>query len=949
MNRGVRLSYMRVDAFRGIRDPIELDLSSPITLVFAPNGSGKTTLCEAAEWLLTGQVDRLREGKDFSPAVLKSKFVGPDRRPSVSADIMVGEEKRSLTRAVQGGAQQEANMARLGEPMQMIGPHDLLSFLAPSAASQEAHHLRAINLRQRWLRGTRFLTAEALAALVDSDAETVERRTQIFADLLGIRHLLDAEKLCDQFITDLGARERRLSQTVASHDLEIDRLTAALASSSASTTSALAEVESAIAKLRLRLRNDISVPDRIEALSAEHGRRERRLESRRSGIEAVAAEWTSRNQTEQAITTLASREVELVNRLTSLDRSVEAATVTATNAKASFSRQSERANELIAARDRFGPLISSLLEALSSADGELFINAPTLGALINVVPESLWSPDEQSRRGLELRAALQDIPTRLSEDRQLGVLRAQLEGLSPELSSVEVLANLRAEADRLDALAVEAKRRLDAALDPLSRLRAAARDLLTHSHDATVSECPLCNHDWGSAAEMRAAISATLESAPELAGIVQATAISAAEAASLCRRRLDDAVRLNNQGVRLQADIRALETSISRRQQGLKRLGISEAEPASALETMRRRLSVGVALANLVRERNRHASKEIASLLSDDIAMQGLSNAFGVAANARYQAIQADLAKLARDAEGAANEFDRLRAERATALQHLRACREDLARHRAEIARVQALWDQVAPNLEWTDAALTQVRSEVVTEIALLGEVAGHVAAAQAAWSGEVRRARRDELQTAVEPMRTRLKHMGARMSAAGRAKAAFHQTYNDVSKRQIEDLGRVVNPLFARMHANRIVDKIKVGHSDEPLRWFADAGNQQMDPGKDFSQGQRQDLALALFLGRARSLGGTFFLDEPVTHLDDLNRVGLLDVFRATAMESSAAMNLVLTTASKALARHLIEKFSSTGAVETPVGKRAPLRVVELDGNGRAGVVMRNVYPAER
>ncbi|MBR1325705.1 AAA family ATPase [Bradyrhizobium ottawaense] len=949
MNRGVRLSFMRVDAFRGIRDSIELDLSSPITLVFAPNGTGKTTLCEAAEWLLTGQVDRLREGKDFSPAVLKSKFVVGNRQPSVSADIMVGDEKRSLVRAVQGGSQQDANIARLGEPMQLIGPHDLLSFLAPSAASQEAHHLRAINLRQRWLRGTRFLTAEALAALVDSDPETVERRTQIFADLLGIRHLLDAEKLCDQFITDLGARERRLAQTVTSHDSEIDSLTAALVSSSISTTSALAEVEAATEKLKIGPRNHSSVHDRIEALSAEHGRRERRLESRRSSIEAVAAEWTTRIQTEKMIATLGSREVELINRLNSLDRSVETATAASTNAKASLGQQSERARELMTARDQIGPLISSLLEALTAANGHPLLNAPTLGALMKAVPESLWTADEQSRRGLELRAALQDIPTGLSEDRQLGVLRTQLQGLAPELCSAETLATLRAEVDRLDAVAVEARRKLDAALDPLSRLQAAARDLLIHSHDETVSECPLCSHDWGSAAELRAAISATLESAPELAGIVQSNATSAAEAASLYRSRLDDALRRNNQGVRLQADIQALETSISRRREGLRRLGISEGGPAPALEAMRQRLSVGVALSNLVRERNRYAAKEIASLLSDDIAIRGLSDAFGARLAARNEAIQLDLKDSAKAAEEAANELDRLRVERATAWELLGACREELARLRAERARVQALWDQVAPNLEWTDAALSKVRNEVVTETALLAEIADHIAAAQAAWSGQVRRARRDELRTAVEPMRARLEHMGARMGAAGRAKAAFHQTYNDVSKRQIEDLGRVVNPLFARMHANRIVDKIKVGHSDEPLRWFADAGNQEMDPGKDFSQGQRQDLALAVFLGRARSLGGTFFLDEPVTHLDDLNRVGLLDVFRATAMESSSAMNLVLTTASKALARHLIEKFSSAGAVETPAGKRVPLRVVELDGNGRTGVVMRNVYPAER
>jgi ABC-type cobalamin/Fe3+-siderophores transport system ATPase subunit len=147
-------------------------------------------------------------------------------------------------------------------------------------------------------------------------------------------------------------------------------------------------------------------------------------------------------------------------------------------------------------------------------------------------------------------------------------------------------------------------------------------------------------------------------------------------------------------------------------------------------------------------------------------------------------------------------------------------------------------------------------------------------------------------------------------------------------------------------MHANRVYDRINLGEADNFLHWLADAGTAKLDPGMDFSQGQRQDLALSLFLARARTLGGTFFLDEPVTHLDDLNRVGLLDIFRATVMESSNSVNLVITTSSKALARHFIEKFSAIDVVDTPSGKVRPLRVIELDGNGRTGINLKNVYP---
>jgi ABC-type dipeptide/oligopeptide/nickel transport system ATPase subunit len=125
-----------------------------------------------------------------------------------------------------------------------------------------------------------------------------------------------------------------------------------------------------------------------------------------------------------------------------------------------------------------------------------------------------------------------------------------------------------------------------------------------------------------------------------------------------------------------------------------------------------------------------------------------------------------------------------------------------------------------------------------------------------------------------------------------------------------------------------------------------AGAGEQSFDPEINFSQGQRQDLALSLFLARALSLGGTFLLDEPVLRLDELNRVGVLDALRVISIESEGRLNLLVTTASKTLARHLIEKFNRIRMTETADGPTPPLRVLELRGNGRTGLERRTVYP---
>ena len=278
--------------------------------------------------------------------------------------------------------------------------------------------------------------------------------------------------------------------------------------------------------------------------------------------------------------------------------------------------------------------------------------------------------------------------------------------------------------------------------------------------------------------------------------------------------------------------------------------------------------------------------------------------------------------------------------------QALRESREALQRKSSELATLRMACAEAAPGVDWSDTTLTTLKTELAAEAQRLSRAEGHIEAARAAWAAESRRARLKELRQAIQPSLDRKKRMSDRIAAANRARAVFYDAYTTMSRKQVQDLSRVVNPLFARMHANRVFDRINLGEDSDFLHWLADAGGQQLDPGTDFSQGQRQDLALALFLARARSLGGTFFLDEPIIHLDDLNRVGLLDILRATVLENSRALNLVITTSSRALARHLIEKFAGIDLVETPAGKVHPLKVLELDGNGRSGIRLSTIYP---
>ncbi|WP_292593059.1 AAA family ATPase [Mesorhizobium sp.] len=319
---------MRVEAFRGIGAPILFDFTSPLTLVFAANGTGKTTMCEAAEWLLTGQVERLREKAHFNQAVLLPKFSSLTQAPVVDAQIHLNDTAQRLQRIVAGNETQARTGGADGVLGATIGLNDMLSRLAPAAAAAESHHLRAIPLRQGWLRGTRFLSAEALATLVDSDDGTVERRKDVFADLLGIRHLLEAEKLAERYVAEIGSRERLLAQTVAGREEEVVRLTVELESAPPLAISSAA-VEVAAAEHRLGLSAgpadgpQASLGGRIEALDVERHRRQHILVTRRDAIEASAVRWPERAQLATAVGVLDAAHPTLAARSPRLFRKVK--------------------------------------------------------------------------------------------------------------------------------------------------------------------------------------------------------------------------------------------------------------------------------------------------------------------------------------------------------------------------------------------------------------------------------------------------------------------------------------------------------------------------------------------------------------------------------------------------------------------------------------------------
>jgi DNA repair exonuclease SbcCD ATPase subunit len=947
-----------VSHFRGLNDSVRFDFSSPLTVVYAPNGTGKTTMCEAAEWLLTGQVERLKEGNGFDALVLSPKFPSQnDATTSAAASLYIDGTEQFVRRDVDGSQSSAAYGADEGAAV-TLRPNELLALLAPVAAADEAHAITAINLRQRWLKGTRFLSSEALAALVDTDEETIERRTQVFADLLGIRHLLDAERQCEKYIVEIGRRLRNLTKMTESRSAEVTDLELALGPDEAAGTS-----HSSSARLEADTAANLFAPedtqwfveqpnldDQLASLTALHSRYKHLFDARSHAAKRVEAKWSIRSSLEMAVTEGINLEAALAQSLAHIEKDGRQAATELTDFNSRREATYLLAQELAKAKDELTHLgamvVATLLDGGFADDLSL-----SLIELSHKYSEYQWPASARQQRRHELKGLELSSAGSSYETKRLAELDLEVSAARSDAPSREELEHLQEKAAETVSHAKAATKLLDAVASPVARLQAAARELLNHDHGVDIGKCPLCSHDWKDAENLRSAINATLSAAPELVVAARSGVAAADDAATLAHSQLNAALQKQKYLHGLEKEQSDLQLANAVHDRELERLGVSQGATAEEFKSLAAHLDVADAISVLLSARDGILPTVFGSefrMPASGFQVADLHQHLDTVFEARHRVVQLELAELAKSIEAAISNRDDLRAKYAAAQQNLKDCRLGLEQKSAELASLQSAWQEASPDIEWSNAELDTLMSELTKENVRLTVIEGHITAARAAWAAESRRSRLLELQQATQLLIDESRVMTGRLDAANRARAVFYEAYTTISRQKVQDLSRVVNPLFARMHANRVFDRINLGADTDFLHWLADAGDQQLDPGKDFSQGQRQDLALALFLARARSLGGTFFLDEPIVHLDDLNRVGLLDILRATVLESSNTLNLVITTSSRALARHLIEKFAGVGLVETPSGRQPPLRILELDGNGRSGIRLSTVYPLE-
>jgi hypothetical protein len=240
--------------------------------------------------------------------------------------------------------------------------------------------------------------------------------------------------------------------------------------------------------------------------------------------------------------------------------------------------------------------------------------------------------------------------------------------------------------------------------------------------------------------------------------------------------------------------------------------------------------------------------------------------------------------------------------------------------------------------------ALQQQRSEQLREQeARLGQADQYLGLAEQAMRDEVNRSEESRAIATLRAEHAALLRVDLLRTRLDSAIEEAERQLNRLLSTQIRPLLCSISSLYLRMQGNPFIDSI--GVDDDPdrnvLRWLGRLADAQPLSALEMSQGQRQDLALSIFLARARRERGTFILDEPLAHLDDLNRVAFFDTLRAMVAETSThpqPLRLVITTASWSLVRHLRAKFFHL----REVNGSSTFRVLELAGDPRLGIDVR-------
>jgi DNA repair protein SbcC/Rad50 len=969
------IEKLSIRAFRGI-GPIELDLSRRISVIYAPNGTGKTSLCDSVEWLLTGEVARLRDALGRTDGLEFRNVFKPHEEPHAECTLRVKDNDLRIRRT--GSAKPTLEVREGAGSWRLSSLDEVLSTITPDSLPAASKGVQNVTLRRNWVRAARFLEPETLSVLVDT-SKAHEERDLIFSELLGVGELQKQERDLNRIKSRLKS-DAQLSRDLHSAEQEKQLLESEVkASIPASEASQLAYVSNVIAAIReeLGLSGPLDTVER-EFVHLEHycATSEQNALHTRELLSLLATEAHTWDSAKLQLSALEANHLTLSSRLSLLQETVARLSKEAEDIQSEFSRASAAVKRLDQA-----PLaileaqLMVTLESWKQAGGMLaeYPDSAQLAESLRLVNERRRAAEEtlsKAKRAQLSLASWQAAQFRANESR-----RRLDENLTDNPAREH---NLAISAQALRDSITELETKISALASPLQRLRSIGHEFVEASQNEHA--CPLCRHDFGSHEALRRAISDAVSMLPVALSDLHVRKERHAKELAAQESELTNITATRRKADLLKAQISELNGELELAAQILSGLGVDpkeleSAQMGSVLENVLAQAEAAVADAVALERRHDQLNQSFSSLqefedLFAAIAVEMASIGFsghdklaGVAldewptklallrsfVNGEIRTTQAKLAQTSDLMSDRRNRLESSRQELAALSAAHTESAATLSSLKARYESFLSRWKYVGGAGEWSMEKADQLKSLLDRKLVAAQSAKRNLQVARTAHL-QVLEAERGQKQIELKNARlnrviqTR-KDITQQLTLRNQLDSgikALARVREYLVAGQIQPLSRAISALYTRVQSNAFIDRIEASVADGALRWLARIGAVELHDTAEMSLGQRQDLAVAIFLARAREMGGSFILDEPLLHLDDLNRIGLLDVLRTLAVERTAAeTRLIITTANMSLIRHLREKFS---LVRDDSGREC-ISLFQLVGDPRASVVAKTLH----
>ncbi|WP_238281750.1 AAA family ATPase [Yersinia wautersii] len=903
-NLPIKFLSVEIRNFRGVPDVLQIPLDAPLTIIHAANGTGKSTICYALEWLLTNKVDDLPTTSDFS-----CQWGAGDT--SVSADCEINGEPYYLER-VNGKASLKKNGER---SKKKIKDAALLEMFTPSSVKGSSTQATT-KARRDWIRNCRWLYANSLALLVDNSKS--ELRQQIFADILGLGHLASTLSNLKEYRGDLPrvqGLEKRLQNLVT----EIQALEVKLSTSQSGREQIALKLNSILEKFPStrvtgNLLNDFKTAQLEVAKLLQSTQRKKNLLSQL--LEGWSGYESSLQQLESSRSSLANI-IKSSTTLTDDHRQLaeQLATVETQMVQSKLGLEWAKKNTDV--------LNGWTVITSDPAFARLFPQTDLSFQLLeqNFI-EYGWESDRQ-------QSWLNSIEHLISnKELLLNLLNVKRDLFNNPVQPPANLVELSKSADAAKQTRITAQGEFDALSNVINRLRALGHEA---AYSLSSGHCPLCDHDWKSTDELRkqlsdANLSPELQAANHKLVIAQSNeqlSITALQNAKLQQSSFEDYI----------AQVKSVNDKLKVIEEMTSYLSIMDKSEFSHSDIISfPHLSVRIKSAIGAR------SISEALLQVEEFFQLPPSQAINTCVSVALEA-------LAQHTQRFQQQFDSTNAKRPSLTQSVKEKLESIQAktresHQANasiaavsqvVDRFQSQWNEAIGTLPVSQNIHTATQAAVEADLQKVEGYEAELRDCQISLSVDSDTEQLIRLRSESSVVAEKLQMGQSHIIVADNAITQYGDHVRNATVSSLAPLLVPATELFSRMHANEVYHQLSVSGND--LNWMvlAEGNETPLEAEEKLSQGQRQDLALSLYLARAKNTGGSFLLDEPIAHLDDLNRVAMLDIFRLVAT-SMPNMNLILTTASDSLARHLAQKFSS-------LPDEYLLNTIYLEGNPRTGV----------